>query len=74
MSDEKKFFDISKNVAGVPCCSKITAHCICLTGIVETCSHLGSIMFFVEAAVRLQEADRYPGSCVLEIAFSREAS
>ena len=33
----------------------ITAHCNCMAGLGETCSHLASIMFFVEAAVRLRD-------------------
>ena len=33
----------------------ITAHCNCMAGLGETCSHLASIMFFIEAAVRLRD-------------------
>ena len=70
----KKAFLYAKNVASFSRFSKVTAHCNCMTGLEETCSYLVSIMFFVEAAVRLREADRYPGCCIMEISFSREAS
>ena len=33
----------------------ITAHCNCMAGLGETCSHLAAMMFFVEAAVRLKD-------------------
>ena len=70
----KKLFSMSKNVAAFSSCRKVTANCNCMTGLEETCSHLDSIMFFIEAAIRLREASRYPGSCILEIALSRDVS
>ena len=33
----------------------ITAHCNCMAGLGETCFHLASIMFFVEATVHLRD-------------------
>ena len=69
----KKFFSMSKNVVPFLCCCKITAHCNCMTELEETCSYLAFI-FFVEATMPLREAGHYPGSCILEIALSRESS
>ena len=31
------------------------AHCTCMAGLGETCSHVASTMFYVEAAVRMRE-------------------
>ena len=33
----------------------ITAHCTCMAGIGETCSHVAPVMFYVEAAARIRE-------------------
>ena len=34
----------------------ITAHCNCLAGLGEVCSHVGAVLFAVEAGVRIREA------------------
>ena len=33
-----------------------TAHCNCMAGLGETCSHVGALLFAVEAAVKIRES------------------
>ena len=34
----------------------VSAHCNCMAGLGESCSHVGAMLFYVEAAVRLRES------------------
>ena len=33
----------------------LVGHCTCMAGLAETCSHVGAILHWVEAAVRIQK-------------------
>ena len=39
----------------------VAAHCTCMAGLGETCSHVASTMFYVEAAVRMREKQTVTG-------------
>ena len=34
----------------------LSAHCNCMAGLGETCSHVGALLFYVEAAVRIRDS------------------
>lgn len=38
-------------MTGVVCC----AHCSCMTGLGETCTHVAAVLFYIEAVARVQE-------------------
>ena len=35
------------------------AHCYCMTGLCEPCSHVGALLFAIEAGVRMRESVTY---------------
>ena len=40
-------------------------HCNCMAGLGESCSHVGALLFYVEAAVRIRESKTVTGEKAL---------
>ena len=48
----------------------VSVHCDCMAGLGESCSHVGAILFYIEAAVLLRDSktvtgEKHTGCCTL---------